>query len=281
MAATEPIDLNALHGFLDDAKPLVREAGRIALTRLGTFTVAQKADKSVVTEVDHAIQAVFLDMLADRYPDHAVIAEESIPSPEKHAAYADARYCWVIDPLDGTRNYVAGIPVFGTSVAIMDRGIPVVGIVYEHHMDEMYTAIVGRGAFLGKERIQAGPTRTGGDRLIGIPSSKMPLAVEVLKDWVARPGLVMRNLGSTALHLALVAAGALDAAYSVKGKVWDNAAGAVLIWEAGGRICAPDGSKCFPFPVDRDPLLPMPVLASYDPLHEELLNSIAKLTDGV
>jgi len=266
--------------MLELARRLATQAAEIALRDVGKPAIRYKPDKSVVTETDSAIQAMILDALADIYPDHAVIAEEVVTQSERHADRRDARFCWVIDPLDGTRNYVAGIPCFCTSIAVLDRGMPVVGVVAEHNVGNVYHATATGGAFLDDRPISASRSISGRDQLVGIPSDKSPLTVAVLGKWITVPGLVTRNFGSIALHLAMVASGALDAALSVKGRIWDIAAGALIITEAGGCHTDVRNQSPFPFGPGACPDDPLPVLAGCPDMHEKLLGSINEATRG-
>ncbi len=135
------------------AVDLARQGGRLAVQRLGEATASLKADRSWVTDVDHAVQALILDALAERFPDHAVVAEETLAEPDQHADASTATYCWVIDPIDGTRNYVRGFPVFSASVGVLCEGEPVAGVVYDPLTDRVYSATRGGGAYLNGKRI--------------------------------------------------------------------------------------------------------------------------------
>ncbi len=260
--------------MLELAIRLATEAGEIALSRFGSAAVKRKADNSVVTEADHEMQAHMLGVLGWTYPQHAVCAEETVRVPSAHADRVDARYCWVIDPLDGTRNYVSGFPCFATSVAVLDGGRPVVGVVMEHNLHHVYTATRGGGATLNGEPITAKEVPVGSDLLIGIPSSKDRLTVQVLCHWIGQRDMISRNVGSTALHLAMVASGALGAAFCKQCKIWDIAAGALIVNEAGGRCTNVDGSDRLPFDLSADPDGDLPLLAAAPHTHERLLASI-------
>jgi myo-inositol-1(or 4)-monophosphatase len=269
MPDADPQDLLSL------AKRLADDAARLLLSGESPSDVRLKADDSVVTETDHAIQDHILHAVAQAYPNHAVCAEETVSQPDMHSDRLAARYCWVVDPIDGTRNYASGLPCFGTSIAVLDRGRPVVGVVTEHNLGHVYAAVRGGGATLNGEPVQVTDPTRHGDVLIGIPSSKDELTVRVLQSWVATEGLVLRNLGSTALHLAMVASGALDAAFCKRAKIWDVAAGTLLVTEAGGRITDPVGRELCPFDLNADPNEDIPTLAAAPPLHERLLQTTA------
>lgn len=260
--------------MLELAKRLAKNASAIALPRVGKTTVKRKADNSVVTETDHAIQAHILQTIAEAYPDHAVRAEEVLERPDAHPEPALARYCWIVDPLDGTRNYACGFPCFSTAIAVLDEGRPVVGVVLEHNAGLLYAVAAGFGATLNGTACRIDQIRKDADMLVGVPSSKDQLTVNVLRSWVATPGLVCRNLGSTAFHLGLVASGALAAAFCKRSKIWDIAAGALLVTETGGRITDLLGADLVPFDLTASPDEDLPFLAAAQEIHERLLNSI-------
>jgi myo-inositol-1(or 4)-monophosphatase len=256
------------------ATRLAEDAADISLARFGAVSTKRKADDTVVTETDHAIQGRILGAIAEAYPDHAVFAEETVRRPEAHAGIPQARYCWVIDPLDGTRNYAAGFPCFSTSIAVLDRGRPITAVVYEHQLKRLHTAVAGEGAKLNDRPIRIEKANPDVDMLVAIPTSKDQLAVAVACNWVATPGLICRNVGSTALHLAMVASGALSAVFCKRSKIWDLAAGALIVVEAGGRITDPFGGNRLPFDLRADPEENLPFLAAAPCVHERLLDSI-------
>ena len=272
MIGRMPDSLN--QDMLGLAKRLATEAASIARKPWKDAGARLKADTSIVTDVDHAIQAHILQAIAEAYPDHAVRAEETVLKPTVHADPASARYCWVVDPLDGTRNYVSEFPFFGTSIAVLDRGRPVVGVISEHNLGYFYAAVRGGGASLNNESIHAKEPVPGYDWLLGIPSSKDAFTVRVLRSWAGTTGFILRNVGSTAVHLAMVASGALVGAFAKRSKIWDIAAGVLLISEAGGVITDPDGSDLLPFALDTDPSADIPFLAATPGVHGRLLETI-------
>jgi myo-inositol-1(or 4)-monophosphatase len=267
-----------LQDLLELAKRLAVEAAGVSLPKVGQASSSLKADASPVTETDIAIQTHILNAIAQDFPDHAVCTEEAIDNPADFPVATEARFCWVVDPLDGTRNYASGVPCFSTSLAVLDRGRPVVGVVFEHNQNLLYTAVAGMGATFNGTAICVEEPSCGSDILVGIPSSKDQLTVDVLCDWIRRPGLVARNLGSTALHLALVASGALSAAFCKRSKIWDIAAGALLVTEGGGLITDLSGAERMSFDLAADPDADLPVLAAASQTHRQLLATIQTAT---
>jgi len=261
------------------AQQLVQEAGRMALAGFGRTDVKLKADNSMVTQVDLDIQRMIVDRLTSQFPDHAIVAEETLDeasalsrcrqSPIEPTA---SRFVWIIDPIDGTRNYALGFPNFATSIAMLDGGRPVVGVIGEHVSGNVYAALLGQGATLMDRQITVRAKPAGHESLIAIPSSKEAITKRVLATWLKRPGIVLRNTGSTALHLALVASGAIHAAYGYRCKIWDIAAGALIVSEAGGVITGLDGSDIFPWSAAGNANANIPFFAGEPKLHSTLLN---------
>lgn len=247
------------------------EATDIALRGFGSARASIKADRTIVTDVDHEIQAHVLGAIARRFPDHAVIAEEAIAGPEVHADARTARYCWVVDPLDGTRNYASGFACFATSIAVLDRAVPIVAVVVEHNTGQTFTALAGDGALLNGERIHAAPAAVDDEVLLGIPSSKDALSVRAVRAWAAEKGLICRNLGSAAYHLALVACGAFAGTFCKQCKIWDIAAGALLVHEAGGVATDERGRSLTPFKLDVSTRADVPIVAAARGIHQRLL----------
>lgn len=295
------MDGSRVQDFLELASRLAREAGEVSIARINDAHASRKSDDTVVTTTDHAIQARILRALSEFFPDHAVCAEEVQPHPltppppsppfasggaglgeggagGAHADVSAARFCWVVDPLDGTRNYVSGLPCFATSIAVLERGRPVAAVVYEHNQRLLFSAGAGGGAHLNGRRIHVDDPPRHGDYLLGIPSTKDALSLEVTRNWLGTKGFICRNLGATAVHLALVAAGSMAGAFGRQAKLWDVAAGALLVAEAGGRITDPFGGNLLPFRLDADGQRDIPFLAAGPVMHERLLESIRSAT---
>lgn len=228
----------------------IRQAGLIARERFGTAVTNRKPDDSPVTDVDLAVQDALLKAIATNYPDDAVITEETQADPTLHSAMASARACWVIDPIDGTRNYARAVPLFCVSVAMMEKGWPVVGIIYDPMTDRMYSASIGNGVWLNDYRITMSGISDSPDVLIGSPSGQRHLLPAAVHLWLDKYKL--RNTGSTALHLAYLATGSFDAVLVTEAHIWDIAAGFLLGHEAGVITRCLDGSELFPMTLPGD-----------------------------
>jgi|CXWL01.1.fsa_nt_gi myo-inositol-1(or 4)-monophosphatase len=260
--------------MLSLAERLAREAADISLSRIESAASSQKFDKSVVTTTDHEIQSLIVRAIGEAFPDHAICGEETAPTPGARVAPEGARFCWVIDPLDGTRNYVARVPCFATSIAVLDHGVPVVGVVYEHNTRQLFSATLGGGATLNGSEIRASDLGSESEHMLGVPTSKDEMAIRVAGAWHAIRGYVCRNLGSTAFEMGLIACGGMSGMLGRRVKIWDIAAGALLIREAGGVFTDPAGAPLLPFRTDADPQQDIPFLAAGARMHENLLRSI-------
>jgi len=256
------------------AREIAMKAADISSAQFGRVEASRKSDHSVVTETDLLIQNLLLESIAKQFPDHAVVSEEAIVTPSSLPPAERSRYCWVIDPLDGTRNYAVRFPFFATSIALLDRGLPVVGVVFEHNLRHMYHAIRGHGAFLNDRKVVVADPPEYSDVLIGFASTKDAPTVSVIQHWMGVPGFILRNLGATAVHMAMVAAGELAAAFCLQGKIWDIAAGALMIEEAGGRVTDLAGEAMTRFDLKMDSQENVPFLAASAPWHARLLSSI-------
>lgn len=227
-----------------DSLAWVRQAGRIARERFGAAVASRKADRSPVTDADHAVQDALQSEIARRWPADAVVTEETQQDPQRHAALASARRCWIIDPIDGTRNYARALPLYSVSVAMMERGEPVVGIIYDPATDEMYSASRGGGMWYGQENLSPQVAAESYGIIVGCPAGQQHRLPGAVHHWLDRYHL--RNLGSTALHLAYLAAGGFDAVLVTECHTWDIAAGWLMADEAGASTKRLDGSPLFP-----------------------------------
>jgi myo-inositol-1(or 4)-monophosphatase len=221
----------------------VLDAGAVQKARFGTgVAVRHKGTIDLVTEVDVAIERRFRELVGERFPDHAILAEEL---QEPGGVRGSSDYCWVFDPLDGTTNFAHGLPIFCASLGIEHRGEVVFGAVYDPMREELFTAERGEGAFLNGARLQVSQTGALIDALLctGFPydvHQRVDEVVGLFREFVARARAV-RRLGSAALDLCYVAAGRLDGFWEARLNPWDTCAGALVVLEAGGTVTAWDG----------------------------------------
>ena len=227
-----------MHPMLNIAIKAARRAGsiinRAALDRT-KLEVRSKRANDFVTQVDKAAESAIIDIIRQAYPDHAILGEESGALEGKKIEYR-----WIIDPLDGTTNYIHGFPQYCVSIALEHRGAIEHGVVYDPSKNELFTASKGRGAFLDDRRIRVTKCTNLKDALVGTgfpfkEMSRLDLYFRQLRE-VMQTSSGVRRAGAAALDLAYVAAGRLDAFWELGLAPWDMAAGALLIQEAGGMV---------------------------------------------
>ncbi|MEW5825106.1 MAG: inositol monophosphatase family protein [Pseudomonadota bacterium] len=227
-----------MHPMLNTAVRAARAAGNIilrAVDHLPDLVIESKQRNDYVSEVDRQAELAILDILGKAYPEHAFIGEET-----GHSGHHDADYAWIIDPLDGTTNFLHGLPHYAVSIALQHRGRLDQAVVYNPISQELYTASRGGGAFLNNRRLRVSPLRNLDGALLGTgfpfrPDSDIDLYLSTFKA-VHGPTAGIRRAGSAALDLAYVAAGRLDGFWEFGLKPWDMAAGVLLIREAGGVV---------------------------------------------
>ena len=214
-----------------------RSAGNVILrymNRIDGLNIVEKQQLDFVSEVDKLAEAEIIKELRRAYPDHAILAEES-------GAIGKGPLTWVIDPLDGTHNYLRGIPHFSVSIALLDKGVPIHAVVFDPLRDELYTASKGDGAYINDRRMRVSKRENLGGAMIatGFPFRQREHLGPQLDMTRAILGQAedIRRSGSAALDLAYVAAGRYDGYFEIGLKPWDMAAGVLLVHEAGGRYC--------------------------------------------
>jgi myo-inositol-1(or 4)-monophosphatase len=222
--------------MLNTAVKAARRAGNLinrATRNLDVLSVRTKGANDFVSEVDHEAERSIVEMLHAAYPDHAILAEEG-------GATGRSDYVWIIDPLDGTTNFLHGFPQFAVSIALMHRGVLSQAVVYDPTRNDLFTASRGRGAFLNETRIRVSRRARLADALVGTgfpfrQFTHLDAYLGILREVLQKsPGV--RRAGAASLDLAYVAAGRLDAFWEFGLAPWDMAAGALLILEAGGLV---------------------------------------------
>jgi len=229
----------ALHPMLNTAIKAARSAGTIinrASLDLDLLKVNTKSPNDFVTEVDHKAEAAIIETLLGAYPGHGILAEES---GRAHGA-KDSEFVWIIDPLDGTTNFIHGFPVYSVSIALAFRGQVQQAVVYDPTRNDLFYASKGRGAFLNDRRLRVSKRTRLAECLIGtgFPFRKGDNFKRYLQMMEAlMPACAgLRRPGSAALDLCYVAAGYTDGFFETGLSPWDIAAGSLLVTEAGGLI---------------------------------------------
>lgn len=218
-----------------------REAGDWLLTRFGQRIPAEpKGDDSVVTAFDVESERLIAQSIRSRFPHHEIIGEESNPG-RVHGACT-----WVIDPINGTRNFAAGVPLWAVSVAALEGDSPVAGAIYLPVTGELFHAVAGGGAFLDETRLRVGGASDLSQAVV--MTDLLPRTHRNQGAGVAAAGMIgvarrTRMFGSVCCALCYVASGRFDLYYRPTVNLWDVAAGALIVREAGGQVCAFDGSE--------------------------------------
>lgn len=255
------------------AEFLASEAADISRELLGHAAVERKADDSPVTEADHCIQQMFQQRIAEKYPYHAFIGEETLPNPGLSSdPLAEAEYCWIVDPIDGTRNFTRRFPCFASSIALLHNHTPVMGVVRDHVSGWTASGHRNGGVTCNGQPVTLTDSPPCADTIIAVPSGRHVPISPIINLWVDR--YVMRNVGSTALHLAQVACGVVDASFCLECKIWDVAAGWLLITEAGSICNTLTGEPIFPYDVKGYTNEQMPYLAGTPAIYNELSKDI-------
>jgi myo-inositol-1(or 4)-monophosphatase len=256
--------------LLATAIEAVTRAGAIQRDHFGKPEhIRKKGEIDLVTDVDLEVERTFRALIAERFPEHRIVAEEF---GDTGPGRPGSRYCWLFDPLDGTTNYAHGLPIFCSSLALEIDGRIDVAAVYDPCREELFTAERGGGARLNGLPLRVSST----DRLIdSLLCTGFPYNVHAIVDdivglfgtFVGRARAV-RRLGSAAIDLCYVAAGRLDGFWERLLQPWDIGAGALIVEEAGGRVSSLDGAPFDPHAGE--------VLATNGPLHQAMLDTIAQ-----
>ncbi len=227
--------------MLNTAVKAARRAGNIinrASLDAQRLQITAKGAKDFVTEVDLACEQAIIDVLHEAYPQHAFLAEES--GRVHHPANgSEPEFEWVIDPLDGTTNFIHGMPIYAISIALRQRGQSMHAVVYDPNRNELFTASRGGGAFVNDRRMRVSGRLQIHDTLLG---ARWPNSGDVHPQLVERFGRLaadsagIRRTGSSVLDMVYVAAGRLDGFCGVELKPWDMAAASLLVIEAGGLV---------------------------------------------
>jgi myo-inositol-1(or 4)-monophosphatase len=221
--------------FLEAAIEIAREAGAILRADHDRpKEIVYKGEVDLVTETDRRSEAVIVARLREKFPDHAIVAEEG-----GGAAAAGAKYCWHVDPLDGTTNFAHGYPCFAVSIGLTEHGEPIAGVVFNPVSDEMFTAAHGEGAYLNQKRIHVSPVEKLAHSLVatGFPTHQRKNSANINYYWeFTLHSHGVRRDGSAALDLCSVACGRFDGFWEFGLNSWDTAAGMLLVQEARGAI---------------------------------------------
>lgn len=267
---------SALHPMLNTAIKAARTAGSIinrASLDLDLLKVTTKSHNDFVTEVDQAAEEAIIETLLTAYPGHGILAEES---GREHGA-KNSEYVWIIDPLDGTTNFIHGFPVYAVSIALAHRGQLQQAVVYDPTRNDLFYATKGRGSYLNDKRLRVSKRNRMAESLIGtgFPFRKGDNFKRYLQifEEVSQVCAGLRRPGAAALDLCYVAAGRYEGFFEFGLSPWDMAAGALMITEAGGLV----GN----FTGDADFLFQREVVAGNPKIYSQLVQILAPYTRAI
>ena len=269
---------------LQYAIELARGAGKIVLEQWGRVERLTKthvaASAEAVTEADRASQRFIVSGLRRRFPTDGIIGEESESGSSITFECPDPNgRVWVIDPIDGTNNFIAGLGAFAVCIGLLERGQPVLGVVFDVTRDLVYSATAGEGAWLGTKRLQVLQTPLNDAAMLMLTSNlldKNGKCPAYASRWIAQTNWKIRMLGSAAIECIQVAAGVAHGAVTVNGKLWDVAAPAAVLLEAGGVLTDLKGQPIFPFNLNGYQGAKVPYLAAAPAGQRQLLREIAE-----
>jgi myo-inositol-1(or 4)-monophosphatase len=261
---------NDVQKMLEVATAAARLAGAQAIKDINSSKVSIKNANELVTQTDPLCQQMIIDHVSKHFPDHGFIGEEGANGKLfKQSPRGNEKFWWVIDPIDGTNNFIHRIPSFSVSIGVMYEGRPIVGVIFDPNTNSMFTATRhGQTQYNGtKVTVSNDPIDEFGS--VAIDSNLQGTLPSGIVQIMLRTRF--RNLGSTALHLSYVATGGLVGAIVVCPKLWDIAAGALLVEQAGGIVTGWDGRNLFPFDLDNYDGKPIKTLAANPKVHPEMV----------
>jgi len=231
--------------MLTIAVKAARRAGNIinrASLDIDLLTIKQKSQNDYVSEVDSAAENAIIEILLEAYPDHEILAEES-------GSRGSSEFQWIIDPLDGTTNFLHGFQQYAVSIALLHKGVISQAVIYDPVRNDLFTATKGRGAYLNDRRLRVSKQKQLSDALIGTgfpfrDFTHIDAYLGMFRDLIQKTA-GLRRPGSAALDLAYTAAGRFDGFFEIGLNSWDIAAGCLLVQEAGGLVGDFEGNETY------------------------------------
>ncbi|HEX4056293.1 MAG TPA: inositol monophosphatase family protein [Tepidisphaeraceae bacterium] len=265
---------------LQYATELARAAGALVIEQYGKVGRLLKRNNEAVTDADRASQRLIVAGLRRRFAGDGIVGEENdtgdaitfdVPNP--------AGRNWVIDPIDGTNNFLAGLGIFGVCIGLLDAGRPVLGVVYDVTRDQLFAAAAGLGAWLGAQRLGVSKTPLGDNTMLMLTSNLLGpdgKAPAYARRWLDQTNWKIRMLGSASMEAMQVALGVAHGAVTLNGKLWDIAAPAAVVIEAGGIVTDPRGREIFPFDLTDYRGAKVPYLMAGPAAHPQLVNEMRR-----
>lgn len=258
-----------LSSMLEVATVAARLGGQRAMELINYSKVSEKGDQ-LVTDADVACQAIIISRIKENFPDHGFIGEEGDGGGIfKQAPRGSEQFWWVIDPIDGTNNFAHKMPEFSVSVAVMHKGEPIVGVIFQPATDMMFSASAGSEAQLNGSRIEAGNEKLGPFASVAVDSHYHEEIPKFICDIMLK--VRFRNFGTTALETAFVGMGGLAAVLTEYPKVYDYAAGAFIAARAGAIVSNWKGEKIFPVDIENYNGESQDILVGNPKAHKEIL----------
>jgi len=262
--------MTKLNRFLDVAKKAASQAGEFLLANLdGIIEISYKGERHFdpVSHIDKGAEDIILGTIASAFPEHGLISEE------RERKHADSDYTWVIDPLDGTINFIHKHRYFGVSIALLQREDIIAGVVYNPNLNEMFTAVKGEGAYLNESKIHVSEIESLDQSLLstGFPYDRSSEAFSrSIKNFACllRASQAVRRYGSAALDLGNVACGRFDGYFITGSQIWDYMAGALIVTEAGGKVTDLKGNPFQTYHPENE------ILATNGKIHELILKAL-------
>lgn len=252
--------------YIDIAVELAVKAGDYAKKRKGKIKdISFKGDINLVTDIDRTCEHIIVESIKKHFPGHGILSEE------RYAKITPAEYKWVIDPLDGTTNYVHGLPIYSVSIALEAKGRVILGVVYNPETGDLFKAEIGKGSFMNRKRIRVSKTKTLKRALLvtGFSYNIKKTRQDNIDNFVKflKTVQAVRRLGSAAMDLCYVACGYFDGFWEMNLHPWDSAAGMLIVREAGGSVTKFDGSQYSFYEKE--------ILATNSKIHSQMIKVLA------
>jgi fructose-1,6-bisphosphatase/inositol monophosphatase family enzyme len=259
---------------------LARAAGALVLENYGKVDRLVKRHNEAVTDADRASQRLIVSALRKKFPTDGIVGEENETGDAITFDVSNpSGRNWVIDPIDGTNNFISGLGIFAVCIGLLDGGNPVLGVVYDVTRDQLYAAAHGHGAWLGTRRLEALKTPMGDGPMLMLTSNLLlpdGKAPAYARRWLDQTNWKIRMLGSAAIEAVNVAAGIAHGAVTLNGKLWDITAPAAIAIEAGAIVTDPAGKPIFPFNLAGYRGAKVPYLLAGPAAHAELLREMRR-----
>lgn len=229
-----------LREFSELAQEAACKAGIYLVSQLGNVEIREKHPTDFVTSADFESQRLIHDLIKSRFPEHDFLGEEMEENSSDSGSGSESDFCWIVDPIDGTKNFIHQLRSFSVSIGLKYKNELIAGCVHDPLLQETFHATLGGGAFLNDQPIGVSKQTTTDNSMIvcSLPSHLKRDSKELIQlvNVICDTSATVRRLGSTALNLCFVACGRIDAYWSTRAKIWDVAAGVLILTEAGGRI---------------------------------------------